>query len=34
MQLQRRKAFLIRKYRGDLIDDDEAREDGVENELN
>lgn len=33
LQEERRKAHLIRKYRDDLLDDDEAREQGVENEL-
>lgn len=31
LQEERRKAYLIRKYRDDLLDDDEARERGVEN---
>ena len=30
---ERKKAFLIRKYRDDLVDDDEARETGVGSEL-
>jgi len=33
IQEQRRKAFLIRKFRGDLEDDEEAREVGVGNEV-
>jgi hypothetical protein len=33
IQEQRRKAFLIRKFRGDLEDDEEAREVGVGNEI-
>ena len=33
MQEERRKSFLIRKYRDDLQDDDEAREKGFNSEL-
>jgi len=34
MQEQRRKAFLVRKYRDDLMDDDDAREQGVDDVIN
>jgi hypothetical protein len=34
MQDQRRKAFLVRKYRDDLMDDDDAREQGVDDVIN
>ena len=33
IQVERKKAFLIRKYKGDIEDDEEAREKGVGAEL-